>query len=129
MYMKMNTSTIVIVAITIAMIGFITYTAMHRTVVPGKLDTFAQCLGDKGAKFYGAYWCPHCQAQKALFGNSVKLLPYVECSLPDGQTRTPICIEKGIESYPTWILKDGSRLNGEIKLATLAEKTGCELPK
>ena len=36
-------------------------------VVPGKYDGFAQCLKDKGATFYGAFWCPHCKAQKALF--------------------------------------------------------------
>jgi len=44
---------------------------------PGQYDTFAQCLGEKGAKFYGAFWCPHCQAQKAIFGKSKEFLPYV----------------------------------------------------
>ncbi len=96
---------------------------------PGKLDSFAQCLKDKGAKFYGAFWCPHCQNQKALFGNSTRLLPYVECSNPDGQSQTAICIQKEIKSYPTWEFADGSRETGEVPLATLAEKTGCELPK
>jgi hypothetical protein len=33
----------------------------------GKYDLFAQCLKDKDAKFYGAFWCPHCQNQKAMF--------------------------------------------------------------
>ncbi|MEK7133297.1 MAG: hypothetical protein AAB771_01260, partial [Patescibacteria group bacterium] len=42
---------------------------------PGKLDEFTQCLKDKGAVFYGAFWCPHCQNQKAMFGKSAKLLP------------------------------------------------------
>jgi thiol-disulfide isomerase/thioredoxin len=96
---------------------------------PGKYDTLAQCLGEKGAKFYGAYWCPHCQAQKAMFGKSAKLLPYVECSLPDGKTQTPDCKTAGIESYPTWIFADESRVTGEQQLASLAEKTGCVLPE
>ena len=95
---------------------------------PGKYDEFATCLKDKGAIFYGAFWCPHCQAQKKLFGSSQKLLPYVECSTPDGQGQTPICIEKGVASYPTWEFADGTKLNGEIPLATLAEKTACVLP-
>ena len=47
---------------------------------PGKYDAFAQCLKDKGAVFYGAFWCPNCQEQKKLFDSSIKLLPYVECS-------------------------------------------------
>lgn len=94
----------------------------------GKYDEFAQCLGDKGAVFYGAFWCPHCANQKRLFGSSAKLLPYVECSTPDGQGKTAQCLEKNIEGYPTWEFADGSRLSGEIPLATLAEKTACVLP-
>ncbi len=95
---------------------------------PGKYDGLAQCLTEKGAKFYGAFWCPHCQAQKKMFGRSVELLPYVECSTPDGNNQTQICIDKGIESYPTWEFSDGSRLMGEQQPKDLAEKTGCALP-
>jgi thiol-disulfide isomerase/thioredoxin len=85
-------------------------------------------LKDKGAIFYGSFWCPHCQAQKKLFGDSVKLLPYVECSTPDGNAQTQICIDKKITGYPTWKFADGSELTGEIPLATLADKTACTLP-
>ena len=97
--------------------------------VPGKYDVFATCLKDKGAIFYGAFWCPHCKATKKLFGSSQKLLPYVECSTPDAKGQTEQCIDKNIKSYPTWEFADGSRLNGEIPLAQLAEKTLCELPQ
>ena len=96
---------------------------------PGELDQFATCLSDSGAKFYGAFWCPHCQKQKTMFGKSKNLLPYVECSNPDGKTQTKACIDAGIESYPTWEFVGGERLTGEIPLATLAEKTDCELPQ
>lgn len=99
---------------------------------PGKYDVFAQCLKDKGAVFYGAFWCPHCQAQKKLFGSSAKFLPYVECSNPAGNAQTQICIDKKIAGYPTWDLADGTRLSNEneagITLETLATKTACELP-
>ena len=96
---------------------------------PGQLDEFAQCLTDKSAVFYGAFWCPHCQAQKRMFGNSAKLLPYVECSTPDGQGQLQACVDKEIQSYPTWEFADKSRQTGEVPLAQLAEKTGCELPQ
>ncbi|MBX4195349.1 hypothetical protein KW796_00050 [Candidatus Parcubacteria bacterium] len=96
---------------------------------PGKLDAFATCIKDSGATFYGAFWCPHCQATKGLFGRSAKLLPYLECSTPDGKSQLPICTEAKIEGYPTWEFKDGSRLTGELSLATIAEKTSCELPQ
>lgn len=95
---------------------------------PGKYDDFAMCLKEKGAVFYGAFWCTHCQAQKKLFGSSQKLLPYVECSTADASAQLPVCIEKKIEGYPTWEFADGSRLNGEIPLLQLAEKTSCALP-
>jgi thiol-disulfide isomerase/thioredoxin len=85
----------------------------------------AQCLKDAGVVFYGAFWCPHCKAQKEDFGAAVPALPYVECSTPDGNSQTPICIQKGIQSYPTWVFPDGSRLTGEQSLATLAAKASC----
>ena len=94
----------------------------------GKYDTFAQCLTDKGVIFYGAFWCPHCQATKRLFGASARLLPYVECSTPDAQGQLQKCTDVGVQSYPTWVFPDGSRLTGQQPLATLAEKSQCVLP-
>ena len=92
---------------------------------PGQYDALATCLKDKGAKFYGAFWCPHCAEQKKIFGNSVKLLPYVECSTPDAVGQTQACIDAKIESYPTWVFPDGSRLSGAIYPDELAKKAGC----
>src|SRR5205814_3696121 len=55
---------------------------------PAPEDPIARALADHlsatGAKMYGAFWCPHCQQQKELFGRSVTRLPYIECS-PNGQ--------------------------------------------
>ena len=40
----------------------------------------AKRLGAAGAKMYGAFWCSHCQEQKAAFGAAAQRdLPYVEC--------------------------------------------------
>lgn len=96
---------------------------------PGKLDTFAQCVTDNGATFYGAFWCPHCADQKRMFGTSERLLNYVECSTPDRQNQTQACVDAGIQSYPTWEFADGSRETGALPLTLLSEKTGCELPE
>ena len=66
---------------------------------------------------------------KKLFGKSAKLLPYIECSLPNGQGQNQNCNDKKIDNYPTWEFKDGSRQNGEVPLDKLAEKTSCALPE
>lgn len=96
-------------------------------LVTTPFDSFAQCLTDAGAKFYGAYWCPHCQSQKKLLQNSKKI-PYIECSTPSGQAQTQVCIDAKIESYPTWEFADGSRLDGQQTLEELSKKTSCALP-
>ena len=96
---------------------------------PGALDGFAQCLGEKGAVFYGAFWCPRCTSQKQAFGRSQKLLPYVECSTPNGKDQNDFCKGRAITGYPTWEFGDGERTTGELSLAALAERTSCVLPK
>ena len=100
-------------------------TSTTTAVASGPALALAQCLKQNGVVFYGAFWCPHCKAQKAEFGDAVPALPYVECSTPDGNAQTPICIQKNITSYPTWVFPDGSRLTGEQPLETLADKGSC----
>ncbi len=109
-------------------VAFIVGLKYLKTNQPGELDGFAQCLAEKKVTFYGAFWCPHCQSQKSLFGRSARLLPYQECSTPDSRGQLQICKDKGIQSYPVWEFEDGSRLDGEQTLQTLADKTGCQLP-
>ena len=72
---------LIVLVIVVVGIGFAISGSERK---PAKYDEFAQCLKDSGITFYGAFWCPHCQAQKKLFGRSAKLLPYVECSTTDG---------------------------------------------
>lgn len=123
--MRRKTLWTLLFILVISGIGF----GVYRNRQPGKLDDFARCLEDKGATFYGAFWCPHCQSQKELFEKSEKLLSYVECSTPDGKGQLPICKQKKIEGYPTWEFADGSRETGEVPLQTLADKSGCQLPQ
>jgi hypothetical protein len=124
----MKTKFIIFIVIVILIVGGFGFFMSKSSIGPNRLDGFAQCLKTSGAEFYGAFWCTHCQSQKALFGSSKQYLPYVECSNPDN-TQTQACIDKKIESYPTWVFKDGSKLQGELQLQTLAEKTQCLLPQ
>ena len=99
----------------------------HQSTTEGNYDTFAQCLTDKGAKFYGTFWCPHCKEQKKLFGSSLKFVPYIECSTPDGNNQLDVCKEAGVDGYPTWVFADGVQVSGTQTLEFLSEKTGCPL--
>jgi thiol-disulfide isomerase/thioredoxin len=113
--------------ILVLFIGFVAWLIM-APAKPGKLDAFATCIKDSGATFYGAFWCPHCQNQKALFGSSAKLLPYVECSTPDGRSQLPICIDAGVADYPTWKFGTSTVETGEVPLERLSKLTNCPLP-
>ncbi|MDO8499406.1 MAG: hypothetical protein Q7S66_01980 [bacterium] len=125
--LKKTRSILIWSIVALAVVAGISY-AIYSSSQPGKLDEFAQCLEEKGAVFYGAFWCSHCQATKDLFGKSAKFLPYVECSTPDGRGQSLVCTQKNITGYPTWEFSDGNRLSGEVSLNTLVEKTGCKLP-
>ncbi|MBW2971914.1 hypothetical protein KY359_02660 [Candidatus Woesearchaeota archaeon] len=83
---------------------------------------FAQCLTEKGAVMYGAYWCSHCKAQKADFGDAFQYVNYVECTEdPDA------CTEAGIGGFPSWII-DGQLYEGRQSFSRLSALTDCKLP-
>ena len=117
---------VIIILVFGSVLTFVSRDKADKTV-SGKYDDFAICLKEKGAVFYGAFWCSHCNNQKILFGSSKDLMPYVECSTPDMQ-QNEICKDKKIEGYPTWEFADGTRLTGEVSLEMLAQKTSCVLP-
>jgi uncharacterized membrane protein len=88
----------------------------------------AQHLEKTGAIFYGAWWCPHCQDQKQLFGKEAsQVIPYVECATPEGKEQTPECQKAGITGYPTWEI-NGKRLSGTKTLEELAQLSGYTGP-
>jgi uncharacterized membrane protein/glutaredoxin len=99
---------------------------------PAVEDPFARALAlhlsQRGAKMYGASWCPHCVEQKEMFGASARRLPYVECS-PGGQgsRQASACQGAGIRLYPTWII-GGQRFQEVLTLTRLAELTGFQAP-
>ncbi|HEY3152965.1 MAG TPA: vitamin K epoxide reductase family protein [Candidatus Binatia bacterium] len=111
----------------VVIVALHSYYAGYWGGAPGPEDPWirglAEHLSKSDAKFYGASWCPHCNEQKQLFGSSVKRIPYVECS-PGGQQapQAQVCKEKGIQSYPTWII-NGQRYTGVQPLDALAQSS------
>jgi uncharacterized membrane protein/glutaredoxin len=89
------------------------------------IRALAEHLTEEGVIFYGASWCPHCQEQKRLFGNSAGRLPYVECSLggPNAPQSTA-CRRAGVQSYPTWVINGRATVGQVLTLAQLAEASG-----
>ncbi len=89
-----------------------------------RLRALAEHLSATGARFYGAFWCPHCNDQKALFEASAARLPYIECS-PNGRRgpRPAACATAGIEAYPTWVI-DGRRFERVLTPQALARYSG-----
>lgn len=94
-----------------------------------QLQALAIHLEKTGVKFYGAYWCPRCQEQKAMFESSAKRLPYVECSSGGrGSALTAPCVKNEIRSYPTWIIGE-KRTTGLMKPRELASASGFDWKK
>lgn len=113
---------IVIVAILAGLLWFLRHKRNDR------MDAFAHCLSDKGAKMYGAYWCPHCSEQKEMFGSSFQYAPYIECGIKGSRNLNPVCTQANIKHFPTWEFADGARVEGAHSLEFLGQTTGCALP-
>lgn len=122
---KISTTTSIILLAIIAVIGLIGL-AVWQNVKPSPYNEFAQCLTEKGATFYGAWWCPHCQDQKAMFGSAISEVNYVECGTGKGQISQDLCPD--VRATPTWTDADGNKYEGARSLENLGEIYGCELP-
>jgi len=112
------------IIILLSLAGIIWKLQPPKPIPKALLDAFAKCLTKQNTVMYGAYWCPHCQAQKKLFGGSFQYVKYVECT-----KEIKTCGDKKIEGYPTWIFKNGERIQGEVAFAKLAQKSTCKEPK
>ena len=86
-------------------------------ILPGKYDSFAKCLTDKGAIMYGAIeWCHYTQDQAGMFGKSFKYAPYKDYR----------DAEITIKKTPTWLI-DGMAYENVQSLERLSSLTGCPL--
>mgnify|MGYP000470139933 CR=1 FL=1 len=69
------------------------------------IDEFAKYLTSKGIRMYGSAFCPHCNKQKEIFGESFKYIDYVECTENEDLCRSLIGV-------PAW------KINGKIYYGT-----------
>lgn len=85
----------------------------------------AKYLQSTNSKMYGAFWCPHCQRQKELFGKEAwKYVTYLECSPKGYKSKFATCIQDGIDGYPSWSFGNGKSQGGEMELAEIAKLSG-----
>jgi hypothetical protein len=129
-----NNSRIIIFAVVMVAIIAMMFIVIRGSSTSGKYDSFAQSLAKEGVAFYGAFWCPHCQQQEQWLDATRQKLAaedlYKECSNPD-QSQTQICIDKKIESYPTWTFPKGISVTSTVNpivcsvTPTAGEDTRC----
>lgn len=86
------------------------------------LEEFAKCLSGKNIVMYGNYNCPHCQSEKAAFGQAFKFIKYIECT-----ENIKLCVEAKIGVVPTWIFPDNKKLVGLQGIEKLSRESGCEI--
>ena len=100
-------------------LGFLLYNYLTS---PGKYDNLAKCLSEKGFAMAGTDWCSNCKKQKNIFGKSFKYVNYQNCD-----TNKEWCESKGVERYPTWILPDGTRIEGTQDAQDLSRLSRCDI--
>ena len=114
-------------SITYWIIGILVVDGLIYLVIPKEgtreYDSFASCLTNAGFTMYGTDWCPHCKAQKEMFGASFDKIDYVNCDINAEE-----CAIQGVQGYPTWKI-NGQSYSGTQSLEILAERSGCQLIK
>lgn len=86
----------------------------------------AEHLSDRGVVMYSAWWCPHCNDQKQLFGReAVEQLTIIECAADGRDNQKELCDSKGIQGFPSWEI-DGVLEAGVKPLGQLAERSGFQ---
>ncbi len=101
-----------LVAVSAALLLLMSGAIAYYALTPGKYDSFAKCLTEKGAVMYGEDWCPYTKAQKAMFGKSFKYVNYEQ--------------KKDLALRPTWVIA-GTAYERVQSFERLASLTGCEI--
>lgn len=110
---------------------------IQTTSSPAEIG-LARHLTQAGAKMYGAYWCPHCHEQEAMFGKEAfALIDYHECTADGKNSKLAECQKIVPEAekqtgqsfgFPTWEIK-GKFYSGVQSLERLAEISGYTGPR
>src|SRR3989338_1760590 len=106
-----------IVSVLLVLAGIGIGVGFVNTNKPGQLDNFAKCLTEKGAVMYGAPLCKYTAGQKAMFGNSMRLIDYRDF------TKDP-----NVEITPTWLI-NGAYYHNVQTFDRLSALTDCPLPQ
>lgn len=101
--------------------------AERQVAASAYAEGLAKHLASSGAKFYGAWWCPHCEEQKRLFGQAARYLPYVECDTRSPEAKPEECTRVGVRAFPTWVI-GGRKYEGTLPLEELARLSGYPPP-
>ena len=93
-----------------------------------QLTGLANCLTEKGVRFFGTAECPWCTRQKELFGEAAEFLPYIECS-PNVATEQEIamCEEANVRGVPDWRFPGQEPVTGMQPIERIAELSGCAI--
>jgi uncharacterized membrane protein len=90
----------------------------------------AKCITESGVNMYGSFRCGVCAKTRAMFGDSFEHINEIECHPQGENPQTELCLEKGIEGTPTWILEPNGvevkRQTGFLSIEELQEFSGCE---
>jgi hypothetical protein len=104
-----------------------------RTGAPTQeaLAALARCLTEQGFVMYGSITCSACRAQRKAFGPAFAYIEEIECNPHAANTQVERCLERKIQTTPTWIAekngKEIRRLEGYQLLEDLASFAGCAL--
>jgi len=115
-------TTAAVIAVASGIIGYGIFWRVASNPANAVVDEqIAQCLQGKDIKFYGAYWCPHCQEQKKILGGYLRSIKYIEC------TENPeVCTAAKVKAYPTWVFPDGTRKEGALPFAEILKLSACQ---
>lgn len=90
----------------------------------------AKCITEKGVNMYGSFRCGVCAKTRGMFGLAFEHINEIECHPQGKNAQTDLCLEKGVEGTPTWILEPNGeeikRFTGFMNTEELAEFAGCE---
>jgi len=111
--MKKNSVTAVII---LAIVIFSIWAVTRDN--PNVDEELAKCIGENSV-LYVRKGCSACEAQKDLFGKSVKHLQIIDCL-----TQAQECANQGIPSIPTWVINK-QRQVGIQSIDKLKSLTGC----
>ena len=94
-------------------------------------DALAQCITEKEVNMYGSFRCGVCAKTRARFGDSFQYINEIECHPQGENPQTELCLAKGLEGTPTWILEpngvEEKRHQGFLSIEELREFSGCEV--